>query len=81
MQEPKIGVRHIVGGAEIFLLAALPAWVQSPTGKGFLTQHAAIADGLAAAYVGFRAVQLALQPGGAADPLPPAPEPAETSQK
>lgn len=50
---------HIPIGAEIFVLAALPAWMQSPTGSTFLHAHMSIADLVAAAYVGFRAVKLA----------------------
>lgn len=50
---------HYVAGIEIFFLAGLPAWLQSPTGKSFIHSHDAIADLMAAAYVGFRAVKLA----------------------
>ncbi len=50
---------HVIGGIEIFLLAALPAWMQSPTGTAFLHAHLAIADIIGAAYVGWRAIDLA----------------------
>lgn len=53
--------RHLLGGIEIFLLAAFPAWVQSTTGQALTHQHLAIADLLWAAYTGFRAVQIKLQ--------------------
>lgn len=59
---------HIIGGVEIFILAALPAWMQSSTGTSFLHSHMAVADVIAAAYVGFRAVNLALK----ANPTQPA---------
>lgn len=68
---------HIVGGVEIFLLAAVPAWVQSPSGKQFLHTHIAIADTIASAYVGFRAVDMARRIQ--ANPQSPA-EPAQENQ-
>lgn len=54
-----IKAAHIPLGVEIFLLAAFPAWAQSPTGSSFLHSHMSIADLVAAAYVGFRSVKLA----------------------
>lgn len=66
--------RHGFAGIEIFALAALPAWMQSPTGTYFLHSHVAIADLVASAYVGFRSVQLALKVQSR--PTPPA-EPAK----
>lgn len=66
---------HVLCGVEIFLLAALPSWLQSPTGIQFLHAHMAIADGIGAAYVGFRAVSLAMKQ----NPKTPA-EPAKEQQ-
>ena len=70
-------VANILGGVEIFLLAAVPAWVQSPSGKQFLHTHIAIADTIASAYVGFRAVDMARRIQ--ANPQSPA-EPAQENQ-
>jgi len=65
--------RHLLGGIEIFLLAAFPAWAQSTTGQSFVHQHLAIADLLWAAYTGFRAVQVKLTLEKQNDVAPAAP--------
>lgn len=70
--------QHILGGIEIFVLSALPSWLQSSTGKTFLSSHLGIADALFAGYVGLRAVGLTLKVQQQ-NPLPPA-GPAETSK-
>lgn len=69
-------IQHVTGGVEIFLLAALPAWLQSPSGKSFMTTHGGICDLVLAAYVGLRAVKMALETQ-APNPTAPAQAPAE----
>ena len=64
--------QHVLTGIEIFLLAALPAWLQSPTGSAFIHSHVSIADVIAAAYVGFRAVNLATSVANPVQPVQPA---------